>query len=686
MCLSDSRNGLCTDLVNTYPAGLHVGASWNKALTRKRGAAMGGEIRRKGVNVFLGPVVGPAGRIVRGGRNWEGFSTDPYLSSCLAARTIEGVQSEGVQTSLKHFIANEQELNRRPVLGAEAVSSNDPNLDDRTMHEALSGWRTRWHRRTANIMCSYQRVNNSYGCANSKTLNGLLKTELGFQSDWDAQRAGVATALAGMDMAMPSPAELWGKYLVEAVKNGFVPESRVTDMAARILTACYQFGQDTKFPNPGFGMPHSMIAFWNPTNRSKAEIGKTGPSWKATCWSRIPKEPYPCDLRDRFPCSDTRPDPPGADVLAPSADEVSLDMWRYGQTSINVGQAVEGLLGNAQPAATKGTLMGGGGSGGSTAAVFVSPHDALSVRAAQDDTALYHDLSSATPDVTPSSDACLSLVLGSAWASEGIDRPGLSDTYTDTLVKKVASQCNNTMVVLHNAGPRLVNEFADHPNVTRNSSRAVKLLYGEASPSGKFPYTLARNASDYGHLLNPDEPARRFQNFSQSDFTEGVYLDYKYFDKYNVTPRPRYEFGFGLSYTTLSIQTQSQSTGGSGSGSGSGNTGEWLTGPIVPGGQADLFDTIAQGSVRVRNTGKMAGAEVPQLYVGIPTGPAKQLRGFEKPLLRPGEAQMVEFILTRRDLSTWDTGAQKWRLQRGGYAIYVGTSSRDLPLRGSLTI
>ncbi|KAG6128969.1 hypothetical protein E4U12_004963 [Claviceps purpurea] len=155
-----------------------------------------------------------------------------------------------------------------------------------------------------------------------------------------------------------------------------------------------------------------------------------------------------------------------ADVLAPSADEVSLNMWRYGQTSISVGQAVEGLLGNAQPAATKGTLMGGGGSGGSTAAVFVSPHDALSVRAAQDDTALYHDLSSATPDVTPSSDACLSLVLGSAWASEGIDRPGLSDTYTDTLVKKVASQCNNTMVVLHNAGPRLVNEFADHPNVT----------------------------------------------------------------------------------------------------------------------------------------------------------------------------------------------------------------------------
>ncbi|KAG6218822.1 hypothetical protein E4U34_003920 [Claviceps purpurea] len=489
MCLSDSGNGLRnTDIVNAYPAGCRSSRR-REALTRKRGAAMGGEFGRKGVNVFLGPVVGPAGRIVRGGRNWEGFSTDPYLSSCLAARTIEGVQSEGVQTSLK----------------------------------ALSGWRTRWHRRTANIMCSYQRVNNSYGCANSKTLNGLLKTELGFQSDWDAQRAGVAAALAGMDMAMPSPAELWGKYLVEAVKNGFVPESRVTDMAARS-------------PTPAISAIDFRVRI----------LGQIRPA-------------------------------PAADVLAPSADdEVSLDTWRYGQTSICVGQAVEGLLGNAQPAATKGTLMGGGGSGGSTPAVFVSSHDALS----ESPYAPHKTRRPPSPDVMPSSDACL--VFGSAWASEGIDRPGLSDTYTDTLVKKVASQCNNTMVVLHNAGPRLVNEFADHPNVTvilmahlpgRETSKAeqvtalVKLLYGEASPSGKLPYTLARNASDYGHLLNPDKPARRFQNFSQSDFTEGVYLDYKYFYKYNVTPR--YEFGFGLSYTTfelshLKIQTQSQSTGGSG--------------------------------------------------------------------------------------------------------------------------
>ncbi|KAG6244628.1 hypothetical protein E4U24_004919 [Claviceps purpurea] len=201
MCLSDSGNGLRnTDLVNAYPAGLHVGA---------RESARG------------------ANR--PGWSNWEGFSTDPYLSGCLAARTIEGVQSEEVQTSLKHFIANEQELNRRPVLGAEAVSSNDPNLDDRTMHEVylmMAYALAPPHRQYHVLISTRQQLVRLRQQQDPKRPFENSETQLGFQgfvvSDWDAQRAGVAAALAGMDMAMPSPAELWGKYLVEAVKNGSV--------------------------------------------------------------------------------------------------------------------------------------------------------------------------------------------------------------------------------------------------------------------------------------------------------------------------------------------------------------------------------------------------------------------------------------------------------------------------------
>ncbi|KAK2609284.1 hypothetical protein QQS21_002219 [Conoideocrella luteorostrata] len=691
MCVSDAGNGLRnTDFVNAYPAGIHVGTSWNKDLARRRGAAMGGEFRRKGVNVLLGPVVGPAWRVVRGGRNWESFSADPYLSGSLAAQTIQGVQSEGVQTSLKHYIANEQELNRQPGGESEAVSSN---IDDQTLHELyLWPFQDGVRAGTGNIMCSYQRINNSYGCANSKTLNGILKTELGFQgfvmSDWDAQHAGVASALAGMDMVMPSGKEYWGDHLVEAVKNGSVPESRVTDMATRILTAWYQFGQDTKFQQPGRGMPldvkepHEPVEGRDPKDRPVLLEGAIEghvlvKNSKGTLPLQTPR------VLSLFGYSAR-----SADSSSPGPGGIFINLWRFGMTSLGLDAALAGALGSGKwpDIAINGTIMGGGGSGGTTPSVFVAPYDALSVRAAQDDTALYHDFGMPEPAVVPNSDACI--VFGNAWAAEGHDRPALSDNFTDKLVQTVASQCNKTVVVLHNAGPRLVDGFVDHPNVTaiilahlpgRDSGTSlVRLLYGEASPSGKLSYTVAKNESDYGNLLNPDQPKGRFIKFPQSNFTEGIYTDYKYFDKYNITPR--YEFGFGLSYTTfslanLSIQRISD-----------GNHGEWPLGAVVPGGQADLFDNIALVTVDIRNTGEMAGAEVPQLYVGIPGGPAKQLRGYDKPYLQPGESRTVEFPLTRRDLSTWDVVAQRWRLPRGQYAIHVGTSSRNLPLTGAFAI
>ena len=135
----------------------------------------------------------------------------------------------------QHYIANEQETNRNPSGQVQSVSSN---IDDRTMHEIyLWPFQDAVHAGSGNIMCSYQRLNNSYGCANSKSLNGLLKTELGFQgwvvSDWGAQHAGAAAALAGMDVAMPNGDALWGSHLVDSVKNGSVPESRIDDMVVR---------------------------------------------------------------------------------------------------------------------------------------------------------------------------------------------------------------------------------------------------------------------------------------------------------------------------------------------------------------------------------------------------------------------------------------------------------------------
>ncbi|KAI0205827.1 beta-glucosidase M [Astrocystis sublimbata] len=695
LCLTDAGQGVrATDFVSGFPSGIHVGASWNKALARSRAESMGLEFRVKGANIALGPVVGPVGRVVQGGRNWEGFSVDPYLCGVLAAQTVEGVQSQGVITSTKHFIGNEQESYRNPV--GEETESVSANIDDKTMHELyLWPFQDAVFAGTGNIMCSYNRVNNSYGCANSKTQNGLLKTELGFlgavTSDWGALHAGVATALAGMDMVMPN-SNLWGDELVKAVRNGSIPEARLDDMATRVIASWYQMKQDQDFPKPGVGIapdltkPHRIVDARNISSRKVLLDGAIeGHVLLKNINNALPlKKPR---LLSIFGYSARSPDQWNYKANA------GIGAWTFGGESAFLSRDISaGFAGKVSAdfpqIAPNGTLFAGGGSGTVTPASVSAPFDALMQRAYDDNTAIMHDFFSAEPDVVRASDACL--VIGNAFASEGYDRPGLHDDYTDGLIKHVADRCNNTIVIFHNAGVRLVDQFIDHANVTglifahlpgEASGRAlVSLLYGDSNPSGKLPYTVAKNESDYGDLAAADGPEGMFAKFPQSNFTEGVYIDYRRFDAQNITPR--YELGFGLSYTTFNFSDfrveKNETTDTSAT---------HPSGPIRQGGQVDLWDTVATVSATLANTGAVAGAEVAQLYVGIPgDGPQRQLRGFEKVFLNVSEARTIRFDLTRRDLSVWDVVAQKWALQRGRYRLWVGASSRLLPLNGTLTI
>ncbi|KAI0549905.1 beta-glucosidase M [Xylaria curta] len=693
LCLTDAGQGVrATDFVSGFPSGIHVGASWNKELARSRAESMGLEFRVKGANIALGPVVGPVGRVVTGGRNWEGFSVDPYLCGALAAQTVEGVQSQGVITSTKHFIGNEQESYRNPTAGdVESVSAN---IDDKTMHELyLWPFQDAVYAGTGNVMCSYNRVNNSYGCANSKTQNGLLKTELGFQgaitSDWGALHAGVATSLAGMDMVMPN-SDLWGDELVKAVKNGSIPEARLDDMATRVIASWYQMKQDQGFPKPGVGIapdltkPHQIVDARNISSRKVLLDGAIeGHVLLKNINNALPlKKPKMLSV---FGYSARSPDQWNYKANA------GVGAWTFGGESAYFGRdTIAGFAGvvdaDFSQIAPNGTLFSGGGSGSVTPASSSAPFDALTQRAYDDDTALMWDFYSPDPDVVSTSDACLVIV--NAFASEGFDRPGLHDDYTDGLIRHVADSCNNTIVIFHNAGVRLVDQWIDHANVTalmfahlpgEASGRAlVSLLYGDVNPSGKLPYTVAKNESDYAHFLGPDRPEGMFAKFPQSNFSEGVYIDYRHFDARNITPR--YEFGFGLSYTTFNFSALNISKNGSV------DTAEFPSGPIRQGGQVDLWDVVATVSATVTNAGSVSGAEVAQLYVGIPGAPVRQLRGFEKTFLNVSMQDTVSFDLTRRDLSVWDVVAQKWALQKGDYGVFVGSSSRALPLKGVLTV
>ncbi|KAG8939326.1 hypothetical protein FRC03_006374, partial [Tulasnella sp. 419] len=250
LCLQDAPLGVrFADKVSVFPAGINAAATWDRDLIRQRGVALAEEFRGKGVHVALGPAMNMA-RIAHAGRNWEGFGGDPFLSGEASYETIIGMQSVGVQACAKHYINNEQERNR------ETSSSN---VDDRSEHEIYGHTFLRSVQAgVTSFMCSYNQINGTFACENDRVLNQILKNEFGFQgfvmTDWWAKISGPTAANKGLDMLMPGDTayntytSYFGPALVSAVQNGQVPQSRLDDIATRILAGWYYLGQDSGYP------------------------------------------------------------------------------------------------------------------------------------------------------------------------------------------------------------------------------------------------------------------------------------------------------------------------------------------------------------------------------------------------------------------------------------------------------
>jgi beta-glucosidase len=547
-----------------------------------------------------------------------------------------------------------------PGSEGEAVSSN---VDDRTTHE-LYAWPFMDSLRegAASVMCSYQRTNNSYGCQNSKLLNGILKTEFGFEgfvvSDWDAQHSGVGSANAGLDVVMPV-AKFWGHNLTEAVTNGSVSTDRLDDMNTRLLAAHFYLNQDQGFPDNAvypYNVIHPIVDVREDHASLIREIGAAGTVLVKNVNNTLP-------LRN----------PRFLNIYGYDA-EVKAQPWN------NPSRFGGGYEENFGWNTLNGTLVTAGGSGSSTPPYVISPFKAVQDRIIAARGTLRWDFFGVNPTVYANAEACLVFI--NAYASESFDRTSLTDGFSDQLVNNVARNCS--------AGIRVVDSWADHPNVTaivfagvpgqESGNALVDVLYGDVNPSGRLPYTVAHNESDYGNLLNstvdPTHPA-----FLQSNFTEGLYIDYRAFDQKNITPR--YEFGYGLSYTTfehadLAIEAVTNVSLAS-------FPSESVS--IVQGGHPELWQVLYRVHVNVTNTGDVAGHEVVQLYLGVPNAPERQLRGFERTgLLQPGKSQEIELALDRRDLSIWNVVAQKWELQKGTYKVWVGASSRDVRVEGEIVV
>jgi beta-glucosidase len=328
----------------------------------------------------------------------------------------------------------------------------------------------------------------------------------------------------------------------------------------------------------------------------------------------------------------------------------------------------------------------------------------------------------------------------------------------EAMINAVASECNNTIVVLHTVGPVLVESWLHHPNITavlwaglpgqESGNSLVDVLYGTVNPGGKTPFTWGKQRSDWATdiLYAPNNG----EGPPQQDFTEGIFIDYRHFDKANITPT--FEFGYGLSYTGFSFsgldvkpepaapytpakgKTGAAPTFGSvkdasayvypddinrieayiypyinstdlKAASGDPNYG-WNSKKYIPkgaqdgsaqhvnpaggspGGNSGLYDVVATVSVDIKNTGAVVGDEVPQVYISLggPTDAPKVLRAFDRITIQPGQQTTWTTTLTRRDVSNWDTASQNWVVSDYTKTVYVGNSSRNLPLKATLTL
>ena len=603
-------------------------------------------------------------------------------------------------------------------------------------------------------MCSYNQINNSYGCQNSYTLNKLLKDELDFQgfvmSDWAAQHSGVSSALAGLDMTMPGDSSFfsgmsyWGANLTIAVLNGSVPEWRLDDMATRIMAAWYKVGRDKT------QVPINFDSWTLDTFGSLHPVG--GPKYG---YGLINQH---VDVRQEH-ASLIREIGAKAAVLLKNNNS-ALPLGKEKLTAVfgqGAGDNVYGPNGCPDRGCDNGTLGQGWGSGTANYPYLVTPLTAIQNEVlSQGGTVESVTNNYASSQIaTLASRASVALVFVSADSGEGYisvdgnegDRQNLTLWHGgEVLIRNISSVCNNTIVIISSVGPVLVNSFKDNPNVTaiiwaglpgeQAGNSIADVLYGRQNPAGKLPFTIGTSRRDYGsdllYLPNNGNGA------PQANFEEGVFIDYRAFDRANKTPA--YEFGFGLSYTTFAysnltisprltnasypppsppgmttaaptygnasanlslyqfpanftkvpayiypyLNSTSLPSGPDSSSSIPPNAHDSTPQPIPaaggkPGGNALLYDTLYTVRALIRNTGSLPGEEVAQLYISLggPDDPALQLRAFERLSILPGESTVWETGLTRRDLSRWDVGLQDWKEVMGA-RVWVGGSSRVL--------
>ena len=616
------------------PSSIASAASWDLSLAYKYGTVIGAEMRAYGVNVNLGGNVNLTGREPRDGRTFETKGEDPILAGKITAAHIRAIQDQHVIGGIKHFAFNDQETGRTRA---------NVQIDERGARESdlLAFEIGIKDSNVQSVMCAYNLVSGWYSCENPQLLNGVLKGDWEFKgfvmSDWGATHSTVSAALAGLDQEMEG--SIWFSHLKEAIQAGQVPQSRLDDMVHRILRAMFEVGI--------FDYPATITPVDTATDEAIAQ-----------------------EVEEQ-----------GAVLLKNAGSQLPLKAAALESIAIIGSHADIGVLsggGSAQIIPTGGAALTEG-------IVIWDPSSPLrAIQAKAPHASVQFD--SGTNAATAASLAAASdvaIVFISQWTREGFDMASLnfSDWIhsppidQDALVAAVASANPHTIVVLENGGAQVMPWLDDVSAVLeawypgqRGGEAIANILFGDVNPSGKLPITFPASVADLPHpvIAAPLDWIPPYPPFYVG-YPEGLYVGYKWYDANNLTPL--FPFGFGLSYTSFSLSN------------------------------FEVVDRLKSGhpsfqvTFDLTNTGPVAGAEVGQVYLGLPPGtgePPRRLVGWQKLLLQPGERRRVTVVVDENDsshpLSYWDAEAHGWRKAPGEYSVYVGNSSRNLTLAGTLNV
>lgn len=633
----DSKKYYCT----AFPTATALASTWNTSLVEEVGKAMGNEVLEYGADVLLSPAINLQ-RNPLCGRNFEYYSEDPLLIGKLAASMINGIQSNGVGTSLKHFVANNIETNRKTV--NEVISQ-------RALRELyLRGFEIAVKESQPwTIMSSYNRLNGLYTSQNYDLITTILRKEWGFKgmvmTDWDGGDDAVAQMKAGNDLIMPGNHQV--KELLTALKNKTIDEKTLDENIAHILDF----------------------------------ISRT-PHFKQYAFSNNP------DLKAH------------AQVAAKAAEEAMILLKNDNKTLPFARIKKVALFGKNSYSAF---ITGGTGSGEvnfeksisiaegfQNAGFAVVPNlqkiyqqfiDTVVAKSKQRNKKFAVDFHTEMPtnedliraDVKNNDIAIITIGRN---AGEGSDRKAtdfvLSGTEKDLIkqVSKIYHEANKKVVVVLNIGGVIATaDWRDDVDAIvlawqtgmQGANALVKILKGEVNPSGKLAQSFPVAYADVPSANNfPGEPAG---NIINAYYNEGIYVGYRYYETFNKPTA--YEFGYGLSYTPFQYSDIKLSS--------------------------TTFSNKITVTLNVKNIGKVAGKETVQLYVAAPKTeiekPAQELKDFAKTkLLQPNESELLTFTLDAKLLASYWSGISSWVADKGLYEVLIGASSKDIRQKASFEI